>query len=163
MSVVPDQAQDRTETVNVEVRYAGGALWREAQIVREHRGGRIVSETVREMEYETNGQPKFDELRAASPERAREYIAEAERRGLLSQADRHADEDARAEADGEFEPPACVIERAADPLPGGRAQLVQTVFVDGEKVPELSHPVGSPASAETVARHVETIKFGRRS
>jgi hypothetical protein len=52
-----------------------------------------------------------------------------------------------------------IIERIADPLPGGRAQLVQTVFVDGEQVPELSHPVGSPAPAEVVREHVETLRF----
>jgi hypothetical protein len=49
-----------------------------------------------------------------------------------------------------------VIERYAEPLAGGRAQMHQAVFVAGEQVPELSHPVGSPAPAGVVRRHEET-------
>lgn len=46
-----------------------------------------------------------------------------------------------------------VIERVADPLPGGRAQLVEHVFVDGEQDVALNVParvagaVGSRARA----------------
>lgn len=52
-----------------------------------------------------------------------------------------------------------VIERIAEPLPGGRAQLVESVFVDGEQVPELSCKRGSPAAMATVREHEETVRF----
>lgn len=51
-----------------------------------------------------------------------------------------------------------VIERIAEPLGGGRAQLVEYVFEDGEQRPELTCRRGSPAAAEVVERHAETIR-----
>jgi hypothetical protein len=59
-----------------------------------------------------------------------------------------------------------VIERYAEPLSGDRAQLHQAVFVDGQQVAELSHPVGSPAPRATVEAHAEVVRFdanGRRA
>lgn len=55
-----------------------------------------------------------------------------------------------------------VIERYAEPLSidkrgrPQRGQLHQAVFIDGEQVRELCHPVGSPAPWETVKAHEET-------
>lgn len=48
-----------------------------------------------------------------------------------------------------------VIERIADPLPGGRAQLVETLFADGGQV--YSVRCGSPARAEVVREYEETL------
>jgi hypothetical protein len=53
--------------------------------------------------------------------------------------------------------PKLVIEYTSEPLPGKRAQLHKAVFVDGVQRPELSHPVGSPAPADTVRRHERTF------
>ena len=50
-----------------------------------------------------------------------------------------------------------IIERVAEPLGGGRAQLMETVFVNGVKVLALSHKVGSPAPIATVRQHEETF------
>ena len=36
-----------------------------------------------------------------------------------------------------------------------RGQLHVSVFMDGEQIPELSHPMGSPAPWETVKPHEE--------
>jgi hypothetical protein len=52
-----------------------------------------------------------------------------------------------------------IIERIADPLPGGRGQLVQTTWIDGEQVPELSFPVGSPAPMATVREFEGTRRW----
>ena len=43
-----------------------------------------------------------------------------------------------------------VIEYVAEPLPGNRAQLRKSVFVNGVQHLELSHDVGSPAPREAV-------------
>lgn len=51
-----------------------------------------------------------------------------------------------------------LIERVAESMPGGRAQLVERVWIDGEQVPELTVNRGSPAAAETVREHEETIR-----
>jgi hypothetical protein len=53
-----------------------------------------------------------------------------------------------------------IIERVADPLPGGRAQLVETMFErEGDGAPTQVYSVrrGSPARAEVVAREVELL------
>jgi hypothetical protein len=55
--------------------------------------------------------------------------------------------------------PASFIAYEADPLPGGRAQMVRTVVVDGETVPELSGPIGSPAPIATVREHEYLVKL----
>jgi hypothetical protein len=47
-----------------------------------------------------------------------------------------------------------IIERLADPLPGGRAQLVETVYEDGVQVERVRR--GSPA-AEATVRKVEEV------
>jgi hypothetical protein len=52
-----------------------------------------------------------------------------------------------------------VIEYTVEPLAGGRGQLHVAVFKDGEQVPELCHPWGSPAPIETVRRHERTVTF----
>lgn len=52
---------------------------------------------------------------------------------------------------------AVIIERAAEPLPGGRAQLVERVWVDGEQVMAMTCRRGSPARAEVVREHEETL------
>lgn len=55
---------------------------------------------------------------------------------------------------------AVIVERIAEPLPGGRAQLVETCFdVDATGRSEQLYSVqrGSPAAAEVVARHEETL------
>lgn len=58
-----------------------------------------------------------------------------------------------------METPGLVIEYTAEPLSGGkRGQMHVAVFVDGEQVPELCHPVGSPAPIEVVRRAEYTIK-----
>lgn len=51
-----------------------------------------------------------------------------------------------------------VIERIAEPLPGGRAQLVEYVFEDGEQRPELTVKRGSPAAADVVRQHEQTVR-----
>jgi hypothetical protein len=48
-----------------------------------------------------------------------------------------------------------IIERLAEPLPGKRAQLVETVFEDGRMVSRVR--CGSPAPMETVRRYEETL------
>lgn len=53
-----------------------------------------------------------------------------------------------------------VIERIAEPLPGDRAQLVETVFVDGAQ--ELRTLRGSPAHRDKVRRHEETLTMDDR-
>jgi hypothetical protein len=50
-----------------------------------------------------------------------------------------------------------VIHYYSDALPGGRAQLMRDVVVDGKIVPELSGPIGSPAPAATVREHERLI------
>jgi hypothetical protein len=41
----------------------------------------------------------------------------------------------------------------AEPLPGKRAQMIRTVVVDGEVVPEMTGPIGSPAPIATVRKY----------
>jgi hypothetical protein len=45
----------------------------------------------------------------------------------------------------------------AEQLGAGRAQLHRDVVIGGELVPELSHPVGSPAPLAAVARREREI------
>ena len=52
-----------------------------------------------------------------------------------------------------------VIERIAEPLPGGRAQLWEYVFEDGQQLPDGTCRRGSPAPAETVCKHEEILTF----
>jgi hypothetical protein len=52
-----------------------------------------------------------------------------------------------------------IIEKTVEPLSGDRGQLHVAYFVDGKQVPELSHPVGTPAPIETVRAHAGTIEL----
>lgn len=54
-------------------------------------------------------------------------------------------------------PPALTIEKTVEPLSGDRGQLHVAYFVDGEKVPELCHPLGTPAPIATVREYAGTI------
>lgn len=53
-----------------------------------------------------------------------------------------------------------IIERTAESLPGGRAQLVERVWIDGEQRPELTVRRGSSAAADVVRQHEETVTIG---
>lgn len=51
-----------------------------------------------------------------------------------------------------------IIERYVEPLSNGtRGQLHQAVFVDGEQVMELCHPLGSPAPIASVRERAEVL------
>jgi hypothetical protein len=52
-----------------------------------------------------------------------------------------------------------VIERSAEQIEGGRAQLVERVFVDGQSVSLLPVKRGSPAPVETVRAYEEVISI----
>lgn len=55
-----------------------------------------------------------------------------------------------------------IIERIADPLPGGRAQLVETCFdydEHGRGTQEYTVRRGSPAAMATVREHEEVLTF----
>lgn len=49
----------------------------------------------------------------------------------------------------------------AEPVKAGYSILRRDVVIDGELVPELSHPVGSPAPTETVRRYEYTFPLDR--
>jgi hypothetical protein len=50
-----------------------------------------------------------------------------------------------------------VIERYAEPLSGARGQLHIAVYVFGERVSELCHPLGSPAPWAVVKAEERTL------